>query len=569
MTWLSRLLPKSHRHDHHARTLRSKSRRRIVNLESLENRTVLSDVSVSFALPGTLTIVADSHNNSFNIAEGAAGIVTVSPAASSPKLGVTTINGSSAAYTSPHAVTTINVTLPGSGNTDTISLTGLGKTTPTTVHNVTFTANTSTATTVGPNVKLSVSNVDNNGALTGNFYNGQLMASVDSSSFASLSILQTGCCPASVSLTNDNVPGTVSVSEGSARHDLITLNNDTFGSTTLVQGNSGAMPNCDGEADTVSVTNSGVRDLTIKQLLDGGAQSFTGAAGQSITVDTVTVSLTSFGVVTWQGNGDGDTATVNAVTTAGIINPNNLVKGPPSICITQGNGNGDMATVTNTTLPGNISIYQGNGAGDMAQVVGDTIGFWIPFGPYAAEYFGDVTICQGNGASDVAILDGGDVVNDVYITQGNGTPFTGCVLPAGDIAQINDTTVTSDICITQGHDDGDVGDNVVAIGYDYIGFMGSSPVTAGGATSVYQYGANNMVLLGDTSSSFSTDFLDIYTGDGGGGFVWATNTTVFDGSYYGNDFTIDGGGDGNVFDDNGGNSGVTTSDNYSYVYTGP
>ena len=102
-------------------------------------------------------------------------------------------------------------------------------------------------------------------------------------------------------------------------------------------------------------------------------------------------------------------------------------------------------------------------------------------------------------------------------------------------------------------------------GYYYTGIGDQGPVTAGGWVNVVQAGEGNQVVLGNEDSSLDTYFLDVYTGDGGGGFVQATNTSVFWGSFLGNDFTVDGGGDGNVLYDAGGNSGVTGSDNYDTV----
>ena len=88
----------------------------------------------------------------------------------------------------------------------------------------------------------------------------------------------------------------------------------------------------------------------------------------------------------------------------------------------------------------------------------------------------------------------------------------------------------------------------------------SAPVTAV-ATLIDQQYANNEVWLGDTDSSFTTDWLDVFTGGGGGAYVQATNTTVFFGplGYFSPFYTIEGGGSGNTYVDNGGNSGVTVN----------
>ena len=88
------------------------------------------------------------------------------------------------------------------------------------------------------------------------------------------------------------------------------------------------------------------------------------------------------------------------------------------------------------------------------------------------------------------------------------------------------------------------------------GTPASSSVTVGGDTKIDQNYANNQVYLGDADSSFTTVYLDVFTGFGGGAFVMARNTTVDFGSLFGI-YTIDGGGSGNTYVDGSGNSGVT------------
>ena len=81
MTWLSRLLPQSpslqrladHNHGHRAR--QGRRRRRMANLETLENRTLLSNVTAYLAT-GTLTITGDTHNDEFSVTENDNGTVT-------------------------------------------------------------------------------------------------------------------------------------------------------------------------------------------------------------------------------------------------------------------------------------------------------------------------------------------------------------------------------------------------------------------------------------------------------------------------------------------------------------
>src|SRR5208337_831169 len=80
MTWLSRLLPQSPRLQRLAnrnnRTRQSNGRRRMMTLESLEGRTLLSNVVALIAQDpttgaNTLTINGDTHNDAFSVTENA------------------------------------------------------------------------------------------------------------------------------------------------------------------------------------------------------------------------------------------------------------------------------------------------------------------------------------------------------------------------------------------------------------------------------------------------------------------------------------------------------------------
>ena len=688
MTWLSRLLPNGR-----SSLLRAtKRRRRMMSLEALEHRIVLSNVTVSFLEPtSALTIMGDTFNDNFTIKENANGTVTVAPGTFvvHPGLGVvppSTIDGGSTPFTTGNAVTSITVNLPGTANFDFVTLSGQGKTTPTTVKNVTVTA-------TGANLTFAVNNVDNSGnfVLSDTFasplMDAALTATVDNSSFATLSITQSGCCAASVELGNDNIPASLSVSEGNGNGDSITVDNDdAFGTTTLLQGNGGPAAYV-GNSDTVSVSNASVKDLTIEQLLNG--------TNNHITVNTLSIAPTSFGVTTSQGNGAGDTTAITLVTTPTPPNPSlPLGTGPPSIIVVQDNGSGDSTRVTNSTLPGSISITQtdvagnalgdsatisgdkvgytetsgknviaafpgnltisqgnasidtaavsgstavggnvyisqgngggtvtsppadsatvtgvtagtllsngtvvggnitiiqgtgsgdsatmsgstalgdititqtdvaGNATGDRASVLGVTAGTTIPASPYVIDVNGTVTITQGNAPGDVALLNG-DHINNVAITQGDNVQVLNGSTVASDVAEINGTIVTSNISISQGIVSStapDAGNYVAAISFDYLGYIKGSPasssVTASGDTYILQHDANNQVYLGDAGSSFTTVYLDVFTGFGGGAFVMARNMTVDFGSLFGI-YTIDGGGSGNTFFDGGGNSGVT------------
>ena len=255
MTWLSRLLPNGRSSLQRA----TKRRRRIMKLELLENRTLLSNVSVFFTLPGTLTILGDNFNDSFSITEqstAAGGKVTVA-STSLP----TTINGSSVPFVSTEAVTSIMVTLPGTTNFDTVSLLGAGKTTPTTVKNVTITGLIGPTATAA-NLKFTANGVDNNDALTLNTalppLTAALTANVDNSSFRTLAIYQAGGSQAVVELGNNTIPGPAVVHEGYGNKDSITVDNgNVSGRPRSGRAQGGPVDNpLVGTADSVTVNQT-------------------------------------------------------------------------------------------------------------------------------------------------------------------------------------------------------------------------------------------------------------------------------------------------------------------------
>ncbi len=583
MTWLSRLLPQSPRlprlADQNRRTRQGQRRRRMATLETLEGRTLLSNVTVSFPTPSSpLTITGDTFNDNFTITENPNGTVTVAPGALRRVPGVkvvtpSTIDGSSAAFTTPSAVTSIIVNLPGTINFDFVTLTGQGKTTATTVKNVTVTA-------TGANLNFAATNVDDSGNFVlSNTYtspvNAVLTATVDNSSFATLSITQTGGGPdpTAVELGNDSIPASVYVSEGNANGDYITLDKgDTFGgaATTLLQGNGGPTnSNSAGNLDTVSVTNASVKNLTIQQLLNGN--------GDSITVNTLSVASTSFGVTTLQGNGNGDTTAITLVTTPTPPNPNlPLGTGPPNIIVVQGSGTGDIASVTSSTLPGSISITQNDVAGspgDTATISGDKVGYTATSGTTVlAAYAGNLTISQGSASIDTATVSNSTAVGgNVSISQGNGGGTS--TSPPGDSATVtgviagtllsNGTVVGGNITITQGtgSDDSATVSGSTALGYVYISqsdvagnpFGDTALVsgdTVGGNVSISQGNAN-----GDTATIDPTTvggFVGISQGDGNSDTATVDATTV--GGYVG---IIQGDG----------NSDTATVDATTYVTT--
>ena len=348
-----------------------------------------------------------------------------------------TINGSSARFTTSHAVTSITVDLPGTTNFDFVTLSGPAKTTPTTVKNVTVTA-------TGANLTFTANNVDDSGNLVvsdtmTSAVNAVLSATVNNSSFATLSIIQTGGGPDSsaVTLGNDSIPTSVSVSEGNANGDSIMLNSgNSFGATTLLQGNGGpSNPNSLGNNDTVSVGSGSYRNLTVEQLLNGTKNTITIGPGIVIspvnpTTSTVVdgVTIVPLGVTTLQGNGAGDVTKISGVTTSTPL-PNLPLPtgiGWSNIKVVQGNGsvglvinpNGgvnDSACVTTSSVPGtgNISITQSDLASNTpmyntAKISGDTAG-------------GNISISQLNA--------GGTIIKGVP-TPGDQATVTGSRTPA-------------------------------------------------------------------------------------------------------------------------------------------
>ena len=437
MTWLSRLLPQNPRPerlvDHSHQTRQAKRRRKMATVEILEGRTLLSNVTVSFPTPSSpLTITGDTFNDNFTITEittGAnKGFVTVAPGTPRVVPGVglvpgSTIDGSSVAYTTSNAVTSIVVQLPGTNNFDYVSLTGGGKTSPGTVKNVSVTA-------TGANLTFTASNVDNSGNLVvsdtyTSTVNAVLTASVTSSTFATLAITQTGGGPDSsaVRLGSDSIAGSVGVSLGNANSNSITLSGNTFGLTALIEGNGGpSNSNSLGNSDSVSVTSGTYKSLNVDQLLNGTND---GIAISSITISPINpttstvvdgVTLVPNGVSTSQGNGAYDHTAISGVTVSSPAPPPNLPLpvgiGLSNITVVQGNGSvglttpppaggvNDVASVTTSSVPGNISITQSDLASNTpwyntATISGDTAG-------------GNLSISQGNAGGWVGSQDRDD-----------------------------------------------------------------------------------------------------------------------------------------------------------------
>ena len=85
-----------------------------------------------------------------------------------------------------------------------------------------------------------------NGELTVSQNYGMLGVTVTGSQFQSIDISQDGCCPGTVVLHNDVVPGPVFVSLGVANGNDIDLDLDHFGSTVLEEGQGPTMAGCNG-----------------------------------------------------------------------------------------------------------------------------------------------------------------------------------------------------------------------------------------------------------------------------------------------------------------------------------
>src|SRR5208283_672289 len=172
MTWLSRLLPQSPSlqrvADRNNRTRQSQRRRRQATLESLEDRTLLSNVLLTYTTNPvngavTLNILGDTLKDKFTVQENnvaAGGTVTVTGSTSSP---VTTINGA-LSQTTLKQITNINITLPGNKN-DTDYVTILGPATGhSAVANINVVVPGASTTVAGTELHLTVTNVQNTGA---------------------------------------------------------------------------------------------------------------------------------------------------------------------------------------------------------------------------------------------------------------------------------------------------------------------------------------------------------------------------------------------------------------------
>jgi len=703
MTWLSRLLPQSpslRLADRNNRTRQSHRRRRMATLESLEERTLLSNLLLTFSHTAngqsngstSLIITGSTANAKFTVTENLSGTVTVTGTTASglpapqtaPHTPITGIQGNGPQFTTSQTITYIDIVLPGdSRTTDTVTITGHGA-----VKDVVIVVPGASATVPGANLILNVNNLHNSGALDlydaptyraatvnplpdlepgfappsgvytpptssdGNPINlegGKLAASVTSSSFATMTLEQDGCCQSAiVTLDHDIVPGQVIVLEGTyggftpapgstlapTLGNVIVATNDNFGPTVMAQYyGPTTFPSvtpgqaCDGENDLILVqdtTGNGIFDLIALQLGYGtGQQILIGTDVASVPSD-VEVSLFGFGIIAAQPfAGGSDTIHIESITQTPVTT-NSRLWGPPSIITFQGDGNGERAIVDSSVVFGNIIVIQGNGGpvptlpgvpvtgpviGDSVHIANDQIGYTIPSGPYLTiDKYGLLAVIQGNGYEDSIVVDSngseptpvGNIFNNALLVQGNGlngSPFPCCNEVTGDTVDFEQAAVTSDLVIVQGfpfrmEDAGVTGLSAAGLnadatalngmatstsglaaslaaspsltpavdtsellaenGYATVTIGATEKVTVGEETFIFQFGANNTVLLGGAGDAsgvdFETNFLDIWTGIGGGGTVVAQNTDVQYGSlFFAN---VINGGDGNNTYDN-------------------
>jgi Bacterial Ig domain/Domain of unknown function (DUF4214) len=575
MIYLSRRLPKGRGFARRARD----RRRLMINLEALETRTVLSNVSVTFPAPGTastLLIQGDQFNDNFTITELNDGTVTVAPGAMAFKPGVgiiapSTINANAAAFNTQNPVSAIVVQLPGTNNFDIVNLNSQSGAASPTVGNVTVTA---TGANLTFNVGVTGFGVHNSGFLNvsdtaSTNVNGVLNDVEQNSSFASQTVTQFGNGPdsSSVTMTNDVVPGRVLVTLGNANNDSISLTSDTFGPTTLIEGNGGpANPVAGsslGNSDTITVTGGKYQTLFAQQKLDGTRNTI---SISNIMVAYVATNVPNpAGVTTIQGNGAFDTTTITGVTTyvAGITqNPPPPGVGLANIRVTQGTGavglvvnpNGavnDQASVQNSNVPGFISISQSDVAGNSpmyntALISGDTAGGSLSItqgnaggvviesgvtpGDQASIHNstsgGNATISQGSGINDSATIDPSTIGGNASITQADvaGNP--------GDQARINGDTVTGSDTITQGAANGDLAQVVGG--------------TAGGNVTVIQLGGNSDVAQVSLTSIGGNASITQGAGNSDVATLLGTGTTAASGTIGGNATISQGAGNGDT-----------------------
>ena len=183
---------------------------------------------------GILTVTGDTHNDSFSITENKGGTVTLM--GTDKKTFIKYDGHVAASYTTDttDVIKGIVVTLPGTMNSDQVTLTGLGQKVSSTVRNISITVTGQAA------LNLNVNNVDSSGTLTvvdgtSTTGGGELIATVDNSRFVAATITQTGNSTADVELGNVMINKLI-VKEGNGKNDSVDLNGGRFGSIEIWQG---------------------------------------------------------------------------------------------------------------------------------------------------------------------------------------------------------------------------------------------------------------------------------------------------------------------------------------------
>ena len=162
----------------------------------------------------------------------------------------------------------------------------------------------------------------------------------------------------------------------------------------------------------------------------------------------------------------------------------------------------------------------------------------------------------GEPLDDQVSVNEAQITSDMFIVQ-NADPAFYAAKGGFSVTQ-SSAGVTTIVAPAPGPGFDGTGDgfNLVQIGttaqVEGVGGMGGLDQTY-----VFQGGSSNTVILGGANDpsgiDFETEFLDIWTGAGGNGFVMATNTVVDVGSFYGFNWVINGAGGGNLYVDGGNN----------------
>ena len=90
----------------------------------------------------------------------------------------------------------------------------------------------------------------------------------------------------------------------------------------------------------------------------------------------VEVSLTGFGILAKQGDGDANTIQIVSITTSGTGTQPRYA-GHDDIITEQGNGNGDSTIVDSSQVFGNIESSQGYGDQDFVGYYGNNAGYTV------------------------------------------------------------------------------------------------------------------------------------------------------------------------------------------------